>query len=170
VKSFKMLIIMLLSILMVLPLLSGCSPLPSENNFAIYLTGNAMPFPSEATPAAIGLEGKPVISINDIVSYNQETHEIEVKPAAFERVKNLEVPVRGRTFAVCIGREAIYTGAFWTPISSISFDGIIIMKPILKNNILQLEPGYPSNGFFKGDDPRSNSRIMDSLQRAGKLK
>jgi hypothetical protein len=150
--------------------LSGCGPRPSENGFAIYLTKNATPVPSGVTPLAIELDGEPVIAIGDIVTYNRVTHEMEVKPSVFERIKNLEVPVRGRAFAVCLGQEIIYTGAFWTPISSIAFDGIIIMKPMSKSNILRLEPGYPSGGFFSGGDPRSNPRLMESLQRAGKLK
>lgn len=151
-------------------MLAGCDPRPADDGFAIYLTKNATPVPLGATPASVELDGEPVIATDDIVTYNRVTHEMEVKPSVFGRIKNLEVPVRGRAFAVCLGQEIIYTGAFWTPISSIAFDGIIIMKPMSKNNLLQLEPGYPSDGFFKGGDPRSNPRLMESLQRAGKLK
>jgi hypothetical protein len=165
-----MLTTFLISILLSLSLVSGCSPARTDG-FGIYLIKNATSaYPLSAAPAPIEPESEPIIAENDVVSYDRQTHVIEVVPAAYERVQKLAVPVQGRPFAVCLGREIIYTGAFWTPISSMAFNGIVIIKTLTPGTALTIEPGYPTAEFFKQGDPRNNPRIMESLERAGKLK
>ncbi len=155
--------------LLAIMLISSCMP-ANQNEFAIYLLKNKTLIENPiSTPNSVELEDKPIISTLDIISYSKETHEITLTAEAFERVQNLEVTVRGRPFAVCVGRETIYTGAFWTPISSIGFRGIIIMKPLTNSDKIQLEPGYPSESFFQGVDPRDDPRIFEALRRSGKL-
>ena len=70
-----------------------------------------------------------------------------------------------------VDRNPIYCGAFWTPISSISYEGITILKPLNSqdSNIVKLELGYPSPNFFGGDDPRNNPDIIKSLMQSGIL-
>jgi len=58
----------------------------------------------------------PIIAINDIVIYNANTHEITLTANAFNRISGLEVPVTGKSFVVCVDKNPIYCGAFWTPI------------------------------------------------------
>ena len=72
---------------------------------------------------------------------------------------------------VCIDKQPVYWGAFWTPISSQSFDGVTIWQPMLLQEpyIIILQLGYPSNSFYGGEDPRNNQEIFDSLDKAGKL-
>jgi hypothetical protein len=72
---------------------------------------------------------------------------------------------------VCVDREPIYWGAFWTPVSSISFDGVTIWKPVSfeEPHVITLELGYPSSSFYGGEDPRNNPEVMKSLEEAGKL-
>ena len=79
--------------------------------------------------------------------------------------------MRGKSFVVCVNREPIYWGAFWTPISSVSFDGITIWKPLNSQEpeVIKLELGYPSPAFYEGEDPRNNAEVMESLEQAGKL-
>jgi hypothetical protein len=113
----------------------------------------------------------PVISSQDIVTYNAQTHELKLTEAAFERISKLDIPVSGKSFIVCVNRQPVYWGAFWTPVSSISFNGVTIWKPIdpLTTPIITLELGYPSPSFYGGNDPRNQPDILKSLQRAGKL-
>ena len=72
---------------------------------------------------------------------------------------------------VCVNKEPIYWGAFWTPISSISFNGVTIWKPYSTQGqkIIVLTLGYPSSSFYGGEDPRNDARVLDSLEKAGKL-
>ncbi|UCH51925.1 MAG: hypothetical protein JSV54_04055, partial [Chloroflexota bacterium] len=68
-------------------------------------------------------------------------------------------------------RKSIYWGAFWTPISSLSFDGVTIWKPLSLEgpHVITLDLGYPSSSFYGGEDPRNNPEVMRSLDKAGKL-
>ena len=107
-----------------------------------------------------------------MISYTKDTHEIELTAKAYERVMQLEAPTSGKSFVVCVDKGPIYWGAFWTPMSSQSFDGVTIWVPSLtpKTNFIKLELGYPSESFYQGEDPRSNPVILESLEKAGKLK
>ena len=112
----------------------------------------------------------PIVSKKDIVSYDRQTHEIILAPEATERLLKLDVPVNGKVFVVCVDRRPVYWGAFWTPICSMSFDGATILKPLSPNvNTIKIELGYPSGSLFNGDDPRAESRVIKSLEKAGKL-
>jgi hypothetical protein len=72
---------------------------------------------------------------------------------------------------VCVDKDPIYWGAFWTPISSMSFEGVTIWIPLgfQEPNVITLELGYPSSTFYAGEDPRNNPEILNSLSEAGKL-
>jgi hypothetical protein len=73
---------------------------------------------------------------------------------------------------ICVNKEPIYAGAFWAEYSSISFNGVVIdTTPVNKDHpIIQLQLDYPDSSFFRGEDPRSNSKIFQSLSERGKLK
>jgi len=118
------------------------------------------------------LEEKPLLTMEDIISYSITTHEIELTAAGYEKIRGLSVPVDGIPFAVCVNGQPIYTGAFWPGYSSLSFDGIVI-DPIfatIEHPVIQIQLGYPGPDFFKGEDPRSDPRILMVLERVGKLK
>ena len=154
----------------VLLMSSGCSA-PNHEGFAVYLTKGDIPPAQMPALSHIDIAEQPVIATNDIIAYNAKTHEITLTANAFDRIYSLEVPVRGKSFVVCIDRKLIYWGAFWTPISSISFDGVTIWKPLGSQDpkIIKLELGYPSSSFYGGEDPRNNAEVMKSLEQAGKL-
>jgi hypothetical protein len=146
----------------------GCRP-PAEG-FAIYLTANDIPVREMPILSHINLADKPLISGADIISYLKATHEIRLTEEAFQRILNLEVPVWGKSFVVCVDRNPIYWGAFWVPFSSQSFDGVTILKPLGSTEpYIQIERGYPSSEFGQGEDPRSDPRIFEALEQAGKL-
>jgi len=156
-------------------LLSGCQPDRSDD-FAIYLLAQDI---SAVEVAQIdidqlALESEPIIASDDIISYNKANHMIELTSAAYTRVQQLfqmTVGVDGTPFVVCVGKERIYSGGFWTPLSSLSYDGVVIMQPWdTKEPTIQIVLGYPTPNFFTGNDPRSDPRIMDTLEQANKLK
>jgi hypothetical protein len=149
---------------------SGCTAATGEG-FAIYLTRDDVPTTRMEALSHVELAGQPVIAANDILSYNAQTHEMKLSPGAFERILQMDVPVWGRSFLVCVDRNPVYWGAFWTPISSISFDGVTIWKPygVHEPPVITLALGYPSPSFYVGEDLRNNPEIIKALERAGKL-
>ena len=155
----------------VLLMAGGCSA-PQREGFAIYLTrGDIAPAQMPAL-SHVDIAGEPVIAMDDIISYNAQTHELKLTANAYQEMSQLDVPVRGKSFVVCVDRRPIYWGAFWTPVSSLSFDGVTIVLPVSSQDAkaVRLELGYPSPSFYRGEDPRNDSEVMESLEHAGKLK
>jgi hypothetical protein len=157
-------------ILIVVLLLCACGT-PKGEGFAIYLTRDDIPPEKMEMLSHINIADQPIISIQHISTYNAQTHEIKLTDQAFERIAQLEVPVRGRSFLVCVDKAPVYWGAFWTPLSSMSFDGVTIWKPLgsPELKVITLELGYPSLSFYQGEDPRNNPVILQSLEQSGKL-
>jgi hypothetical protein len=162
--KLTMLIMVVLTII-----LGGCTT--KGEGFAIYLTKEDIPLAQMEALSNIDIAEQPIISIRDIITYNAQTHELKLTASAFERISQLDVPVRGKSFMVCVDKNPIYWGAFWTPISSISFNGVTIWKPfnLKEPHIITLELGYPSSSFYDGEDPRNNLEVLNSLEQAGKL-
>ena len=139
--------------------------------FAIYLTiqERSAALLAGADLDSLEIEKQPIISSDDILRYSRATHEIDLTASASQRINQLFVPVDGRGFVVSIGAERIYSGAFWTLASSLSFDGIVIQVPLLDES-MRIQLGYPESlDLFQGEDLRSDSRILESLEQAGKL-
>ena len=148
----------------------GCAP-GTVGEFAIYEPTNAVTAADMDRLALnkIVLAGQPLISSADIVAYWQESHEIQLTPQAFQRMQRLRVPVSGAPFVVCVGRQPIYKGAIWTLLSSLSYDGVVILQPLSADTgIIKIQLGYVAAA--KIADPRGDSRVMEALERAGKLK
>ncbi len=144
--------------------------------FSIHLLAQDIP-PAEMSKVdlnSLRLQEQPIISIHDIMAYSKETHEIELTAPAYERIQqlfSLPVDVDGMPFVVCVGRDPVYAGAFWTPVSSLSFDGVVILQPFEANkHTITISLGYPTPEAFRGTDPRSNRRVLQALELAGKLK
>jgi hypothetical protein len=150
--------------------LTGCSA-PKHEGFAIYLTQGDIPPAQILALNQIGIAEQPIIGLDDIITYNAQTHELKLTPSSYEDIFRLDVPGNGKSFVVCVDKKPIYWGAFWTPISSISFDGVTIWKPysLGEPHIINLELGYPSSSFYRGEDPRNNPGVINSLEQAGKL-
>lgn len=152
------------------------APPQDAGSFAIYLLDSDVP----ATDLAnINLKrcsdrNPPIISTEDILTYTKDTHELELSETAYSRVQQLfGVPIRvtGIPFVACIGEEPIYSGAFWSPLSSLSHDGVTIMQPLnTEQRTIQITLGYASPVVYPDSDPRADRRIMEALDTAGKLK
>ncbi len=156
-------------------LLTSCRE-PVEGDFAIYLLKEEM-HASELVDidlAELALQETPLISIDHIVSYDGTDHSIELTQEGYARIQELfptAVWVSGTPFVVTVGDERIYTGAFWSPFSSLSFDGVVIMQELSEEQQqIQISLGYPGPDWFSGEDPRSDRRILTALSAAGKLK
>jgi hypothetical protein len=151
-------------------LTGGCSP-NREEGFAIYLTEGDIAPEDISSLLGVKITDKPIIGAGDIVAYNMQTHEMKLTAEAFARLKALQVPVYGTSFIVCAGRQPVYQGAFWTPVSSISYNGVTIWKPydVDTKPVIALSLGYPGASFYSGEDPRNNARLMFVLERDGKL-
>jgi hypothetical protein len=156
-------------------ILTGCIA-SKAGGFSIYLLAKEIPSSELSTVDLndLQLQKEPILSSDDIITYSKQTHEIEVTAVAYERIQrlySLPVEVRGMPFVVCVGRDRVYAGAFWTPLSSLSFDGVVILQPLnTDRRVIKIELGYPGWEAFTGKDPRSDQRIMRSLEAAGKLK
>jgi hypothetical protein len=151
--------------------LTGSMP---DDTFAIYLVDEATSTAELAgTPLEdLELKDTSIISADGIVSYTRESHQIELSPAAYENLLAALDPmsISGRPFVVCVGSQRIYAGAFWTPVSSQSFDGIAIVFLPREEQTIRIQLGYPESlELFRGFDLRADPRILRSLGEAGKL-
>ena len=147
------------------------APPRAADGFAIYLL-----VPNALTHGFTGigpseLEGDPFLTTDEIVSYGWATHEIELTDGAYERIHNLATALQGEGFAVCVDRQPIYAGAIWNGYSSSVFEGptIDLVHPTREHPVIQIRLGYPTPAFFRGDDRRSDPRIFQALEEAGKL-
>jgi hypothetical protein len=163
---------LLFALLALALLVGGCSRDESRQGFTIYLLrGDISPTQLPAL-SRVEIASEPLIATADIISYKD--HIITLTPSAFHRLAKLKVPVHGLPFAVCVDRNVIYTGAFWTPISSVSYDGVVIMQPLpsMEGDAIMISLGNPLSSYFNPNltDPRGDARIMNALRAAGKLK
>ncbi len=165
---------MLLLLALVLSL-CACSPVAAqhEQGVAIYLPAQAMSGRDVMTAdlAAVSLQPEPVIAADDIVYYSAVSHDLVLEPAAIERLSGLKVPVQGLAFVICNGNKPLVAGAFWTPISSLSFEGLTINIPFgLEETRVHLYSGYPMVDEPMPNDPRDNPQLLDAFRRMGKLR
>lgn len=142
--------------------------------FAIYLVKREMSLEQMrgTSLSELELEDTPILSVDDIVTYDWETHEIQLTALASDRLTRLEGSMLGGLpFAACVGREPVYIGAFWTSYSSAVLHGILInVYPAKFGQPVPIQLGYPSSEWFTGEDLRSDPRVFRSLNEAGKLK
>ncbi len=155
--------------------LSACAPAASqrEDGVAIYLPTQAMSGRDilAADLAKVVLQPEPIVAAKEIVYYSASDHDLVVLPAAIGRVSGLKVPVQGLGFVICDGSKPLVAGAFWTPISSLSFEGLTINVPFgSEETRLHLYRGYPMLDEPMPNDPRNDPRLLDALRRMGKLR
>jgi len=169
VKFHKVILIFMVPVLW----LAACNP--SQDNFSVYLVAEDIPHDVvvKGDLENLQLESQPLLTAEDILWYDAIAHEMELTEEAFERIAELKIPVAGGPhFVVCVGSERIYGGAFWTPLSSLSFDGVVIqMPPGADNHTVRIQLGYPeAPDLFKGQDLRADARIIQALRQGGKLR
>jgi hypothetical protein len=170
-------------VLLLLSLIAGCQVRSQVTKtgqpaaeFAIYLLDDDLS-PSVqpgADLSQLDLQEEPILTGQDLLSYSMTTHELELTRTAYDRIQRLfptPVNVSGTPFVVCLGQDPVYAGAFWTPLSSLSYGGVVILQPFGQEEYkIQISLGYPGPGAFTGKDPRADSRLMNALEAEGKLK
>lgn len=146
--------------------------------FELYLLANenARGMDVIDTPLeTLALADAPLLTTTDLVNYERSSHTIQLTDEGLRKVTALfeeGFQVAGIPFVIVARGERLYAGAFWTPLSSQSFDGVVIMDPVFstENNTLQIALGYPGVDFYSGADPRIDARLLDALDEAGVLK
>ena len=160
-----------LASLCVLLAATGCSTPPPADGFAIYLTRhNVAPSDMEML-SHVEVADQPIVSMDDVLHYDASAHDLTLTFAAYERLATMDVPVSGTSFVACVDGDPIYWGAFWTPVSSLSFDGVTIWKPLSGEGspVVQIRMGYPGQMTDEIEDPRNDPAVLAAFQRAGKL-
>ncbi len=119
-------------------------------------------------------DGKVLVAADQIRSYDLASHTLTLAPRVREQLARKLKTARllpGVPFVIAVGGKKAYEGKFTTILSSTSISSpvIVLDTPGLKEDQLQLQLGYPSADFFKGEDPRSEERIRAALKAAGKL-
>jgi hypothetical protein len=139
---------------------------------AIYLTTEEVApadLLGEVDLAALPLQTQPLITADDILAYDVTSHTFTLRPEVAAALSLAEIPTSGLPFVLYVGEEPVYGGAFWTPLSSLSFDGVVI-EPWLPGgeNAFRVSLGYPGPDFFEGDDPRADPRVLAALSEPEK--
>ena len=163
--------LLLLGILLVALSLSGCSS--AKDHFAIYFPAGSITAQEilQMDPASLKLSHTALIAEDDIVSYERNIHKLTLTDAGYQKLLLQKTPVQGIPLIAAVGKQPVYALALWTPLSSLSYEGVIIMQPFDPNDrSVYILTGYPTESFFKGTDPRSDQRIFDALEKDGKLK
>ena len=130
---------------------------------------------TDPEPIAIqSADGKVLVGIPDIESYEWNSHTITLATGLLTRLLDRLVGelVCGHPFRVVVKDETIYQGVITSGCSSYTFDSPVIdLTPAdLNQEQIRIQLGYPTEAYFKGKDPRGDTRIRESLESAGKLK
>lgn len=138
--------------------------------FGLFLTKGEVPPSRLVLLSHIELADEPLLGGDDMAAYIRDSHAIVLTPSGRSKLDTLQVPVSGRSFAVAVDRGLVYSGAFWTLISSISFSGPVIVLPAVSDTV-RIEIGYPGKvGGEEYEDPRDNAQVMAALAAGGKLR
>ncbi len=172
----------LVIISLVVILLTACQAAPTEappregEAFELYLVADdqmAGPDLNNFELAELPLAEEPIIRTADIDNYLWDVHAINLSPEAYKVLLAAfsgGMPMSGVPFVILAHGERIYAGAFWSPASSLSFDGVVIMQPFdPSGQPLLISLGYPTQDFFTGEDPRADPRLKRALEGADLL-
>ncbi|MBG0788668.1 MAG: hypothetical protein H0S79_26570, partial [Anaerolineaceae bacterium] len=119
--------------------LTGCSFRPAGNTgeaFELYLLKDDQAHGWDLLNAPLNslkLADEPLLTTADLVSYDGSTHTLQMTDEGWQKVTDLlaeGLQVAGIPFVIVSRGERIYAGAFWTMLSSQSFDGVVIMDPV----------------------------------------
>jgi hypothetical protein len=125
----------------------------------------------KSKPEDIPLAKYPLISDQDIESYDWKTHTLTMDRSAIRRI--LRPLVWGTPFVVVVDGAPVYIGAFYSGASSQSCPVPVILTDgfLNRTNTLVIDRAYPgATPDQLANDPRSDARIKNSLQALGKLK
>jgi hypothetical protein len=173
-----------LTLILIVLTLSACQSPAEEDQltregepFAIYLLTDEQitgPAARNYDIDKLPLAEMPIIAADDIINYDWERQGFNLEEEAYFRLISIfmgGLPFSGVPFVVMSYQQPIYVGAFWTPYSSLSFDGVVIMQPLdPAGQTIYINLGYPNEDQFTGEDPRSDPRLQQALEEAGLIK
>jgi len=170
-------------LVLIIFILSACAPTQDETEEPTQEPSGAFELFLVASPQMSGadldnydldelpLAEEPILSTEDIVNYLWDEHMINVSEEAYKKLLAIfsqGIPMSGVPFVIVSNDVRIYAGAFWSPASSLPFDGVMIRQPFDPAGApLIISLGYPTSEFFTGEDPRSDQRLKQALQEAG---
>jgi hypothetical protein len=156
-----------LMLILVLFALSACqtpveeveAPLEGEP-FALYLLGDPQitgPDIKNYDLDQLPLAALPLFTTENLVSYDWDYHGINLTQSAYLQLLAIfsgGIPASGLPFVILAYEQPIYAGAFWTPFSSLSFDGVTILQPSdPAGQPLYITLGYPGENFSPAKTP-----------------
>ena len=144
---------------------SSCLHMKTNSGFKVYLTVDITQLDrvNQIDLDRVELQSEPLFTVEDIIVYVRETHEIQLTESAMRKIRLLGP---GQPFVICVGQERIYSGVFRSPLSSSITRGATIYLPLSDNTSTIRIYGL----YVEGEDLRSDARIIKSLENAGKLK
>lgn len=131
---------------------------------------------NEAEVRIVGEDGAALFTSDEIIKYDWASHTLTVDSLAAKKLSKdfFTRVVSGAPFQVEVGEEVVYRGTITTQFSSRSFDTPVILIDPARQSAqptvrLRIQLGYPSEEFFKGQDPRGDERLRTALEKSGKL-
>src|SRR5438093_3183433 len=152
--------------------MSGLNPslaFAAAGFFALFsaLSATAEPAPEVEIRSE---DGKVVIAAEQIRSYDWATHTLTLAPKARDelakRLRKDQRLVSGIPFEVTVGGRVSYKGVFTTVESSLAISKVVVVvdaqavDATVGADQIRVQLGYPRKGFFKGEDPRANPRVL----------
>ncbi len=161
--------------------LSACQPSagddPASLNdepFELYLVAETAIGQEIEDIEELPLVNVPLLTIDDFINYYWEAHAFDLTPEAYQTlvaVFSAGLPTDGVPFVVKSYGERIYSGAFYSLLSSTSYDGVVIFEPMDPAGMTMFVVlGYPSSDFFTGEDPRAHANLKQAFEEAGVLR
>jgi hypothetical protein len=112
---------------------------------------------------------KPLITNNEVLSYDWAKHQISFKKGIFERLNETEI-TQNRPFfpmVLSINGEKIYgIFSYLNSLSQICYSTALLSTPLEKNGGQVFQIYF---GSINGKDPRGDKRIYDYLKSTGRL-
>jgi hypothetical protein len=124
-------------------------------------------------PADIELAEFPIISEDDLDSYDWDTHTLHLRDSIWLKIPRPRRSV-GTPFVLVVDGTPIYVGAFWSRLSSFACPGPVIVSEYFGHDerdsihlAIRLGYGPPDEGF---PDPRNSEQLKKVLAELGKLR
>lgn len=121
-----------------------------------------------------------IFSDADIESYDATTHSFTFTKDGAEKMKSyqpslqIDTGLYQKSFIAELGNEEIYSGKFWTDLSSLSESGIIMSDVVAVGpdyNTLTVSSSYPSEEISpKNRAMLDDARIIEHFRKINKLK
>ncbi len=112
-------------------------------------------------PTIDQLYEKPIITENDIVSFNWETQTIKLTDEALKKIAELQIPLQGLAVAITINKEVIYGFWFWNISSSLGCDYVYTFP----RSKFQIFFHKPFNGGIS-EDPRFDDKLKTYIENS----